>query len=550
MRLRSTLGTLGSLGTLGTLSALALSLSLSLSACATRRPAPALIAELGKAHALLNAGCYQCLQDALATYDRIASAKDAPPEARRGAFNAAVLLVVRAKELGLPEQPALAQARARASQLGPPPASPSPPARSRTASPVPAPVFPDPDALFSAIALVTGESSGFDPEERERRGVVRRNLWPTDGTVPPARTALSSAVESDLVAQYVALSVDCDDPRLRKQVAADEVRKRFPFPLIEFRLALCGMGAGKIEAFVDADARWRDTYFFAGRREMLSQPAPDIGLAATLLANAHETFSDSNAVTLALANARNALSEYESALALFDAVLVKVPTHRDALLGRILSLSYLARHTDAVASATRMIDLGTWHMGDAYYWRAWNRYHLYQLDAAWDDVERATKLNVTSTTFTLAGIIAFARRELDTAIDRLTRAFKLDPTNCEAPWTEGLVHVEKQTWVDGGHRFATATRCFVATAADARREIADTQAANYSEAVKARRIAGAQKRLETAEHRGAQSAYNAASSYLRVGQKTEALLFVDLAGVHPLLKEKSITLRSAIEKLP
>jgi tetratricopeptide (TPR) repeat protein len=413
--------------TLGTLAA---SLAL-LSSCSARQPSPALVTELGKARALINAGCFECLQEALATYDRLAIVKNAPADARRGAFDAAVLLLVRAKELGLPEAPALEQARARAAQL-----------------PLPS------ESLFAAIALVSGESSGFDPEEREKRGRARRELWPNDGSVPSARTALAPATGTDIVAQYVALAVDCDDPRLRKEIVADDVRKRYPVPLIEFRLTLCGFNPAGIESLRERDARWVETFFYQGRREMLSRPAPDVGLAATLLSSAYETFSESHAVTLALANARNALAEYEPALALFDAVLAKSPTHRDALLGRILSLSYLARHTDAVGAATQMIDLGTWHMGDAYYWRAWNRYHLYQLDAAWDDVERATKLNVTSTTFTLAGVIAFARRELDTAIDRLVRAFKLDPTNCEAPWTEGLVHVEKQTWAIGGQRFA------------------------------------------------------------------------------------------------
>jgi tetratricopeptide (TPR) repeat protein len=500
-----------------------------LSGCAARTPAPpTFVNELGQAHALLNVGCYECLREALAIYDRIAIVKNAPAEARHGAFNAAVLLLVRAKELGLPEGPALERARSRAAEL--PPGSA--------------------DAFFAAIALTTGESSGFDPEQRETRGRARRQLWPNDGSIPPSRSALTPLLESDVVAQYIALAVDCDDARLRKEIAVDEVRKRYPIPLIAFRLTLCGFNPAGIESFRDADARWLETFFFQGRREMLSRPAPDIGLAATLLATAHETFADSHAVTLALANARNALTEYQPALDLFDSVLAKEPTHRDALLGRILSLSYLARHADAVAAATHMIDLGTWHMGDAYYWRAWNRYHLYQLDAAWDDVERATKLNVTSTTFTLAGVIAFARRELDTAIDRLSRAFKLDPTNCEAPWTEGLVHVEKQTWEMSGQRFAQATRCFAATADEARREIADTQASNYSEAVKTRRIGGAQKRLDGAEHRGAQSAYNAASSYVRIGQKAEALLFIDLAAVHPLMKEKAISLKGVIEKMP
>jgi hypothetical protein len=68
--------------------------------------------------------------------------------------------------------------------------------------------------------------------------------------------------------------------------------------------------------------------------------------------------------------------------------------------------------------------------------------------------------------------------------------------------------------------------------------------------VKARRIATARKRVESSEHRHAQSAFNAASSYLRLRNKSEALEYVALAAQHPLLKEKAAALRATIERLP
>ena len=215
-----------------------------------------------------------------------------------------------------------------------------------------------------------------------------------------------------------------------------------------------------------------------------------------------------------------------------------------------MSLSYLSRHPEAIAEATRLIGLGTWLIGDAYYWRAWNRFQLKELDTAWADIEEASKLNVDTSVFTLAGFIAYARKELEVAVNRLDRAFALDPTNCEAVWTAGLVHVDQQAFGDAAPKFSRGMTCFASAATQAESEIAETEKASYAEALKARRIAAAQKRVETARFRGAQSAFNAANCYLRLGQKVFALVHVDAAAEHPQLKEKAITLRATIEKLP
>ena len=93
--------------------------------------------------------------------------------------------------------------------------------------------------------------------------------------------------------------------------------------------------------------------------------------------------------------------------------------HRDALIGRVQALSYQMQHADAVAAATRVIDLGTWHIGDAYYWRAWNRYHLKEYETAWADVENAIKGLANARVYMLAGLIAYERKELPTAVAAL-----------------------------------------------------------------------------------------------------------------------------------
>lgn len=382
---------------------------------------------------------------------------------------------------------------------------------------------------------------------------ARRPRARDDRAPAPVRAALDAAPPDDLVASYLALSIDCEDIVTRTAAAKlDEISARYRnSSLMRFKEANCRGNVALFESLRTENPRWVDTLVFEGRREMSRGPATvDVSKASGLFSRAHEEFPDSPAITLTYANALNALGEYQPALELYDNVLATEPTHRDALHGRLLSLSYLERHADAIGVATRMIELGTWHIGDAYYWRAWNRYNLQELDTAWADVEDATKLLVNSSVYTLAGFVAFARKELDTAIQRFERAYSLDRTNCEAVWTGAMVHVEQQTWPQAATKFVTSVGCFASTAAEARADIVRTQAATYAETIKTRRIEAAQKRVESAEHRRAQAAFNAAQSFVRLGQKADALAQLEIAAEHHLMSEKAASLKASIEKMP
>lgn len=73
-----------------------------LSACAARGPSPQVTAELGKADALVREGCYDCLKEALDIYGRHLNY----PQRRsarlyQGYFDAALLIAIRTKELGI-----------------------------------------------------------------------------------------------------------------------------------------------------------------------------------------------------------------------------------------------------------------------------------------------------------------------------------------------------------------------------------------------------------------------------------------------------------------
>jgi tetratricopeptide (TPR) repeat protein len=271
------------------------------------------------------------------------------------------------------------------------------------------------------------------------------------------------------------------------------------------------------------------------------------GVAA--LRAAHDTLPASAAITITLAEAERALREMEAALAHYDEVLDAMPTHRDALLGRTFALTHLLRQDDAIASATRLIDLGIWYLADAYYLRAWNRYQLKRHDAAWTDVEQAIQLRSSTEVYTLAGLVAYARQDLETARDRFARAWSLDHSNCSAEQYLGIVQAEQNAWADAGPVFSTAMTCFASAAAKARTELAAIQAADTPPDFKARMTAEQQDIIDESELQAARCAYNGAQAYVRVGQRDTALRLITTALQHAELKPQAEILRRLIDPL-
>ncbi len=503
-------------------------------ACASRGPSPHVAAELGGAEALLREGCYACLREAQAVFDREAAGPRPPAAALQGAFDAALLIGLREKELGMPWDASMARARAVAARM---PAIGSPPTA----------------ALLKAADLFIGETSGLGPDQRAHfTGRERPVLLPDD----PVRRALDSTIATSIVAAYLSLAIDCEQPRLRDTARPDETLAMHRAPLIQFRAGICGQGSAAIGSQVAplraSNPRWVDTLPFEARAAMVGSRERGIDLykAAELLSAAHEAFPTSVAITMTWAQNNLSLAEFDRALEGFGEVLAMAPTHRDAMLGRLTSLSYALRHEDAVATATRMIELGTWHQGDAYYWRAWNRYNLKTYDPAWTDVEMATTLLSNTSVYTLAGLIAYSRRALPTALERFDRAFQIDSTNCDAVWMAGLIHVEQQAWSPATPKFSKAMACYAQAASIARSDLAALEASPRPEAQKARPRERLRQTINVSDERAGQSAFNAAQGFARTGQKTSALAHVDVAASYAPLKEKAAALRAAIEKMP
>jgi tetratricopeptide (TPR) repeat protein len=460
--------------------------------CAARTPAltSAQLADVGRAEALMRDGCYACLQEAAGIYARLiqSGARKTPERVLSGAFDTTVLLAVREKELGLPADARLARAQELGELLY---------AASAGASVTTEGVGL---VLLEAAKAVPGEAGGLDAEERQQKEERKRAPAPL----------LSTGY--DLAAFYVAMAIDC------KQ-SGHSIESTIP-PLLRYRILLCAGGSQPaIQALAkmrEEDPRWAEISFFEGKYEMGSPArAADPERAAALLTQASAAFPDSIAIRLMLANAHDLNGNAAAALDAFDRVLAAKPTHVDARLGRLTSLSYLSRVNEAITAATAIIDTGTWNVGDAYYWRAWNRYQARQLDEAWADVRQAMSLVSNTAVYALAGSIAYARKDLDTSIAHFNRAFEIDPSNCLAVWSAGLVHNDRADWPAAAGTFAKAAACFATAAATARKELAGLEKAALAPAVKERRQASTRKRLESAEDLREQATLNAARSIMR-----------------------------------
>jgi tetratricopeptide (TPR) repeat protein len=499
--------------------------------CAAKAPIqPPYVAEMAKGEALLSDGCYTCLQQSLALFEKALTLKSPPPGAAEKAFDTALLIWLRERELSIPADDSLARARRL--------------------------LIPARQPVFDAAQLIVGDTTGLDPEMRARLTGRGRPPLEMDN---PIRRALDTAPEMDLAARYVALSIDCEQQKLIESVDFRAMTSNYSgVPLMRYRLATCGRPlGGNVGALREGDPRWTDTLPAEGRRELASSAgrAVDFPKVLSLYGQGREAFPASLALTMAWANANMMAEEYESAYSGFDEIVQKFPEHRDALNGKMQAQSYLMRHPEAVSTATRILELGTWNIADANYWRAWNRYHLKEYDLAWVDIQNAMKGLANARVFMLGGLIAYPRTDLPHAVEYFDTAFKMDSTQCDAVWMSGLVSIDQNDLKTAAPKFARGMTCFTSSAAALRQDRVRVEGTIEKRGTPA--TAREQRQLDrlsrdatNAELKSAQSAFNAAQCYARTGGKGLALNLVDVAIDHPEMREKAIALKAAIEKLP
>jgi tetratricopeptide (TPR) repeat protein len=442
--------------------------------CSTHRPSeiatpgPAQVPSTSDIDALLDRGCFTCLEQALAA----AEERRLP----QPAFEAAALLVLRTTELGMPSDAWMTRARALAAD------DPSRTLYLEMLAAIP----PDPLRGMREDLLV----------ETQARSRARSLL-------PSWREALRTGALSSRFRQYLDLALTCtvDTSPERDQNIARLVAELPDLPLLQYRAGIClSLYAPQLTALRARDVDFVDADYVMGRHA-LGGAAPDPEEAMRRFRAAVAAFPTSTAIPVAVGNLYQAWEEWTDALSAYDSALALLPTHPDALLGRAISLSHLNRHQEAIDAATRLIDGGRWFLGQAHYWRAWNHYNLGDNAAARLDADRTRTLMVNSSVFVLSGLIEWRVRHLDTAEHEFQEALTMDFGQCQAALYLGAVRSERAKRSEAIAAFNQARQCYDLSIAVHRKAIANLVAGPGTPQSKAREVARHERAIVDAESR-------------------------------------------------
>lgn len=495
--------------------------------CASAPIRKADLAALSAADAQVLAGCYDCLLEAHVTYSRVAVGRARPLVIQR-LFETDLLLTLREKELALEPSSAWTEAQVLAKEL---------PAADQAAR------------YVAMVEAVPGDDQGWTHAETNQ---FRRNHLAFVRMINDELVFLANGVLSQPVRRYLALAIDCAYPHRARSglpVGSQPLPPDAP-PLLVYRTAICGMiSRSSLEQVRQQVPRFVEASYFLGRLALALAQQNGPGKARELLGEAYARFPRSPSVTYLSANLDRLVGDCKGAMRFFDETIALKSRHEDALLGRTICLTYLKRTDEALAAATRLIDLHSDNFVQGYYWRAWNYRFLHRLAPARADIESAKAEAASGDILTLAGMIEHDQDDLAPAEYDLNGALKMSggSANCTAMWYLGLVHTKQQRWLDSAAAFEHAMSCYEARVALDRASLAKFQArTDLDPDFRNGQIAGFQAAIKEDQTQQYAAAFNAANHYARGRNIDKARTLLEIAARDPALAEKVAALRKIL----
>lgn len=502
-------------------------------ACASAPISKKANAELVAADKLVADGCYDCLVDALAIYERLAVGPARPLIVQR-IFETDVLLGLRLKELALRPVERFDAARK---------------------------LIPELPATFPAATYIEiAEALPFDPGG----GVPKKNVSESTMALNRRNAALRDALAagpSALLGGYLTASLDCTvgapvAPPGSRTAPAPPVAASLPVaassppPIIAFRHENCRpIKRDLLTKRVTDDPRFIEAGVFVGRVRSTRPGAKEVADARLWLNAAIAKWPRSSAVTYALGALNQTVGDCRAAVTWYDKTLAEYGEHEDAHLGRLMCLSYLRRHNEALDEAGGMI-FRKINIGEAHYWRAWNYRELNNLPAARVDSDRMKSLLYNDRILTLAGQIEYDQADLPVAETDLTDAVRLARgDNCIALWYWSLVQLKKEAWPKAADGFVQAMRCYEGDRAKNVGYLDEMQKAdNVDEDYRKRQIANFEALIKEDDSQISASAFNAAVNFARAQNREKAIQYLDLAAKDPARAAQVEELRKLIVK--
>ncbi len=316
--------------------------------------------------------------------------------------------------------------------------------------------------------------------------------------------------------------------------------------LAAFQAAVCpAFGAEELEALLALDPGFSEVHYYLGEAALM---AGKLLTAERHYLAARARIPESLSVVISLAKVAFQMEETETCLAYNEEALALLPAYRDALLGKGLALGYLGRNEEAVTVLGRMLELGTYYMGEGHYWTAWNLNELGRLEEARKSIESAKVFLVgVSDVSALSGIIAYRQGRPDEAEKDLREALDLDPAAADAAYYLGKLYADRKDWLNSGIYFAGAAMTYEDKEKGLEKKIGEIEGSEMSPERKARLIARKRPQILSVQATKATCQYNGAAGYHNAGSFERALDLARRAAAHPAFAEKAAELIKLIQ---
>jgi tetratricopeptide (TPR) repeat protein len=503
------------------------------SACAPVKPGTAVNRAEIYDHALKNAGLcfsrgdYASLEKAAALYGLLAEVPGRGAKAREKLLRTCMILALREKEIGILDGAYAKKAEELAGK------EPSEASELNCLNLV--------RTAFPEVPGILG-----DRPDAADKPLEKYHDWARENAVELNAALKQRALDEDFFAYlYLAFVREFDYWIKDKGSLLDPEDIRSPSILVRYKLALVPrVDPEKLESLLQAVPGFAEARLFLGLA-LLAQGA--VVPAEEHFLRAVRSFPRSLSALMGLARTRFYLEEYSSCLELYERMLHLAPAYREALLGKVVCLSSLGRHEEAIETCRNMRGLGKYYLGESHFWEAQNLFNLDRPEAALRSIEDAEKYIYGSyDVLLLGGMVRYALGRVGEAEGNFRDVLKIKSTDVEAAFHLGKISAEKGLWLDSGNFFALAAEGGLATVESLEKKAQEIRASGLSEERKTRMIARKELEVKRAMHKAANSFYNAAAGFHNAGVMDKALECATRALEHPAFKDAAEAL---IEKL-
>ena len=316
--------------------------------------------------------------------------------------------------------------------------------------------------------------------------------------------------------------------------------------LVAFQAAVSpSLEIERIEAILAGDPEFTEARYYVGEVALLG------GKVLTAERNylaVQEKIPASLSVLISLAKVAFQVEELEGCLDWNEKALAILPVYRDALLGKGLCLGYLGKNEEALTVLGRLLELGTYYLGEGHYWSAWNLNELERYEEARKEIGAAKVFLVNySDVEALSGIIAYRQGRLDDAERDLRQALNLEPSNSDAAMYLGRLYADRKDWLNSGIYFAGAALSLEEKEREMEKKIEEIEASDMSRERKNKLVIKKKVQILSTQATKATCQYNGAAGYHNAGSFDRALDLARLAAAHPSFAQKAAELIKLIQ---